>query len=224
MVQGLTFDAFGTIVDTGRDVLVQIARDVCHERRPGLDPIAFLGTWDRHFFGADTEPFLTLSELSEDSLTKAFAEYGIRADPRPYIDRLEGEWLKAKAYPEVRSVLASLDGVPRAVVSNADDEFLKGILLRNGLTFDAVVTSESARAYKPRPRIFELALRALRVPPADVVHVGDSLEADVAGASRLGMRTVWVNRTGIRRGRGDPMPDAEVGNLSALPDILRRLP
>ena len=224
MVRAITFDAFGTIIDTGREVLIHIAREVCADHRAGLDPEAFLDTWDRYFFGTDTEQFLTLAEVTEDSLAKALHEYGIEADPRPYIDRLEALWLKAKAYPEVRTVLAALDGIPRAVVSNADDAFLKGILRRNRLTFDVVITSESAQAYKPRPRIFELALNALRIPPADVVHVGDSLEADIAGASRLGMRTVWVNRSGVRRGPGDPTPDVEVRDLSDLPEVVRRLP
>ena len=154
MVRAITFDAFGTIIDTGRDVLIGIAGQVCDDHRPGLEPEALLATWDRYFFGAETETFLTLAEITEDSLAKAFMEYGIEADPTPYVDRLEALWRQARAYEEVPRVLAALDGVPRAVVSNADHEFLQAILARNGLRFDAVVTSESAQAYKPRPRIF----------------------------------------------------------------------
>ena len=115
--------------------------------------------WDRHFFGAEYEDFLTLREVTEDALGKAFADVGIDAETAPYIEMLDRMWLQAKAYPEVRPVLASLNGVPRAVVSNADHEFLKGILARNGLRFDAVITSEFAQCYKPRPRIFEMALK-----------------------------------------------------------------
>lgn len=223
MVRAITFDAFGTIIDTGRDVLIRIASEVCADHRPALDPEALLATWDRHFFGADTETFLTLAEITEDSLEKAFREYRIDADPRPYVDRLEALWRQAKAYAEVPQVLAALDGVPRAVVSNADHEFLMAILDRNGLRFDAVVTSESAQAYKPRPRIFEIAVASLGVPAREAVHVGDSLEADVAGASRLGFRTVWVNRAGVHRGPGDPTPDVEVRDLTDLPRIVEHL-
>jgi 2-haloacid dehalogenase/putative hydrolase of the HAD superfamily len=223
MVRAITFDAFGTVIDTGREVLIEIARDVCREYRSGLEAEAFLDAWDRHFFGASTEPFLTVAELSEDSLARAFQEYGIDADPGPFVDRLEALWLRSKAYPEVLGALEALDGFPRAIVSNADDAFLKQILERNRLRFDAIVTSEAARTYKPRPRIFEIALEALRASPSDVVHVGDSLEADIAGASRLGMRTVWVNRPGVRRGPGDPAPDAEMRDLSDLPRVVHGL-
>jgi len=223
MVRAITFDAFGTLIDTGRDVLIRIARSVCDDQRPSLDAEALLATWDRHFFAAETAPFLTLAEITEDSLAKTFREYAIDASPAPYVDRLVALWREAKAYAEVPRVLDTLDGVPRAVVSNADHEFLLDILQRNALRFDAVITSESAQTYKPRPRIFEAALESLRVRPEDVIHVGDSLVADVQGASRLGMRTVWVNRGGLHRGPADPAPDAEAHDLRELPAIVERL-
>src|SRR5437879_1487938 len=169
MVRAITFDAFGTLIDTGRDVLIRIARSVCDDQRPSLDAEALLATWDRHFFAAETAPFLTLAEITEDSLEKTFREYGIEATPAPYVDRLVALWRQAKAYAEVPRILDALDGVPRAVVSNADHEFLLDILERNGLRFDAVLHSESAQTYKPRPRIFEGALQCPRLRPNHVV-------------------------------------------------------
>src|SRR2546428_3177911 len=111
----------------------------------------------------------------------------------------------------------------RVDISHADHEFLLDNPQRDGLRFDAVVPSESAQTYKPRPRIFEAALESLRVRPNDVIHVGDSLLADIEGASRLGMRTVWVNRAALRRGPADPAPDAEARDLNELPAIIERL-
>ena len=137
MVRAITFDAFGTIIDTGRDVLIQIAGAVCEDHRPSLDPEELLATWDRHFFGAEAEAFLTLQEITEDSLAKAFREHTIDADPTLYVERLVALWRQAKPYAEVPEVLAALDGFPRAVVSNADHAFLEDILHRNGLRFDA---------------------------------------------------------------------------------------
>lgn len=220
MVLAVTFDAFGTIIDTGRDVLIEVCRAAVEDHRPSLSPEGLLEVWDRYFFGAEHERFLTLREVTDDALARAFLDFGIDAETAPYIEMLDRKWSEAKAYPEVREVLRSLDGVPRAIVSNADHAMLTGILGRNGLRFDAVVTSESVQSYKPRPKIFEEALRALALPPGAVVHVGDSLEADVAGAQRLGMRTAWVNRRRDRRGQGDPSPDFEMSDLTPLPRIL----
>src|SRR5439155_17612800 len=101
MVRAITFDAFGTLIDTGRDVLIRIARSVCEDQRPSLDAEALLATWDRHFFAAETAPFLTLAQITEDSLEKTFREYGIEATPAPYVDRLVALWRQAKAHAEV---------------------------------------------------------------------------------------------------------------------------
>src|SRR5439155_19031835 len=56
MVRAITFDAFGTLIDTGRDVLIRIARAVCDDHQLALDPEALLATWDRYFFGPEGKP------------------------------------------------------------------------------------------------------------------------------------------------------------------------
>jgi len=56
------------------------------------------------------------------------------------------------------------------------------------------VTSEDARSYKPRPERFSAGLDAVGVPVQRALHIGDSLTSDVAGAARLGLSVVWVNR------------------------------
>src|SRR5437870_7615863 len=224
MVRAITFDAFGTVIDEGQDVLIGIARKICKEHRPSLRPDALLATWDRYlYYGADSEPFKTLSELSRESLGKAFRDDRIEADPRPYVESLESLWRQATAFPEVPRVLEELDGVPRAIVSDADHTFLEGILKSNRLRFDAVITSESVRAYKPRPQIFQAALKVLRASPAEVVHVGDSLNEDVAGASRVGMRTIWVNRGDVHRRAGIRRPVPEWAALLGLHDTMDRV-
>ena len=83
----------------------------------------------------------------------------------------------------------------------------------------AVVTSEDARAYKPRPEPFELAMTALGVTAGDVLHVGDSLTTDIAGAEALGIASAWINRS------GRPLPEgpAPTRTVSALTDLLPML-
>lgn len=49
---------------------------------------------------------------------------------------------------------------------------------------------------KPDPLIFTAALRAAEVEPEEALHVGDHPEQDVRAAQAIGMRGVWVNRTG----------------------------
>ncbi len=78
-------------------------------------------------------------------------------------------------------------------------------------------------AGKPSRTFFAEAVRALGVPAADVVMVGDDLRSDVAGARRAGLRTVWV-RSGrhgpddlaLAASRGDPPPDAAAPDFAAV--------
>ena len=223
-IRAITFDAFGTIVDTGRDALLRVSDRIVRELFLDVDAARFLERWDHYFFGIDHDPFLTLAEATDVSLARAFAEFETDADPGPYVEVLQREWLRARLYPEVRGVLDALDGVPRAVVSNADDAMLREILARNGLEFSTVVTSEACRAYKPAARIFEVALRELGVPPELVLHVGDSLEADVGGAKRLGMATAWVNRADEPARPDGPEPDLILRDLKGLLPALGRPP
>lgn len=66
-----------------------------------------------------------------------------------------------------------------------------------------LVTSEEAGREKPHPYMFMLALKKLGLGPEQVCMVGDSFEKDVIGATRLGIRSFWLNRDGKKRDLGD---------------------
>ena len=72
---------------------------------------------------------------------------------------------------------------------------------------------------KPDPAPFERAMQALDVDPERVVHVGDSLESDIAGATAAGLDSVWVagDRTRGRAEKGGYEPTYRV---EAIGDLL----
>ena len=91
--------------------------------------------------------------------------------------------------------------------------------------FAVLVVSEAVDARKPFPKIFEAVLDGLGLAPEQVLHVGDNLRADVAGAAALGMRTAWVTRQVKDRGaklaeHEGPPPDVEVKDLAELEALL----
>jgi len=106
--------------------------------------------------------------------------------------------LEFRPYPEVRETLARLRtaGARLVVVSNWDVS-LHDVLARTGLAplLDGAVISAEAGVAKPDPAIFERALEiAGGIEPGHALHVGDSLEADVAGARAAGVEAVLVQR------------------------------
>jgi putative hydrolase of the HAD superfamily len=114
------------------------------------------------------------------------------------LDALLGA-IRFRAYPEVPEVLARLraGGARLAVVSNWDVS-LHDVLERTGLRplVDAVVISAELGVAKPDPAIFRAALKRLGATEDGAVHVGDSLEHDVAGARAAGLEAVLVARNG----------------------------
>jgi len=93
----------------------------------------------------------------------------------------------------------------------------------NGLGFDLVVDSETARCYKPDPRIFQWACDALSVPMSAAVMAGDTPETDVQGTQRAGLRAVWLNRDHRQWPGNLARPDAVIKDLGQLPGVLRQL-
>jgi putative hydrolase of the HAD superfamily len=75
---------------------------------------------------------------------------------------------------------------------------------------DAVVISEEAGVTKPDPRIFELALDAVKRQAEETVMVGDAWETDIVGASAAGIRAIWFNRVGAQS------PDRRVPEITSL--------
>ena len=130
----------------------------------------------------------------------------------------------AVIFPEVPGSLRVLARhFPVAVVANADHDALMRCLDHNGLRFDLVVDSETARCYKPDPRIFRRACDTLSVPVSEAVMAGDTPETDVLGAQRADLRTVWVNRDHRQWPGNLARPDAVIEDLGLLTRTLRQL-
>ena len=81
------------------------------------------------------------------------------------------------------------------VTNNATAEQIEKLRALNiAHFFDTIVISEDVGVTKPDKRIFEIALERLGARPTEVVMVGDSLSADIEGATNAGIASVWLNR------------------------------
>jgi len=120
------------------------------------------------------------------------------------LDALLGA-IRFRPYPEVPDVLARLreGGARLAVVSNWDVS-LHDVLERTALRplVDAVAISAELGVAKPDPAIFNAALQRLGAAADGALHVGDSLEHDVAGARAAGIDAVLVTRNGAQAPEG----------------------
>src|SRR5436309_12843196 len=99
-IRALTFDAFGTVVDTGQDALIRMSAKIVRDQRLRVDAAGFLALWDHYFFVIDHNPLLTIAEATEASLARACEELAVDSDPAPSLEMLHLELLRTKAHPQ----------------------------------------------------------------------------------------------------------------------------
>lgn len=133
-----------------------------------------------------------------------------------------GNW---PAFPDTAEALQRLKSRYRlAILSNIDDDLFAMTAPKLGVQFDAVITAQQARCYKPCREMFLRAQERLKIQPEHWLHVGQSIYHDVLPAQSLGVATVWVNRASPRAGVGavkpaKGKPDLEVAGLKTLADV-----
>jgi putative hydrolase of the HAD superfamily len=109
------------------------------------------------------------------------------------------EAIRFEAYPDAIPALRSLRGRGQRLVAVSNwDYSLPRVLERCGLgdLLDGAISSAVAGARKPDPAIFAPALELARCGPDQALHVGDTREEDLAGASAAGIRSLLIDRTG----------------------------
>ena len=150
---------------------------------------------------AETFPLAGEDEIDIAAVMRSsFAHYGVDLEDDDlglFLRTAHDLW--ASYYSLAASTHALLEslrnrGLKLALVSNtaSPDWLLRPVLEHQGLVerVDAIVLSSEVGKRKPHPAIFERALAELDVRPDEALFVGDRLDADVAGATRVGMRTV----------------------------------
>jgi len=98
---------------------------------------------------------------------------------------------KVELYPDVHTVLKQLSSqLPLVSISNGNactktmgiDHYLQH-------SINAIDTGKA----KPHPSMFLLACNKLAIEPEQLVHIGDNVDMDIAGAMNAGCRSIWLN-------------------------------
>ena len=125
-----------------------------------------------------------------------------------------------EVFAQVEPTLTELaDNYALGVVTNGNADVRR---IGLGHHFKFVLCAEDIGIAKPDARLFHEALSRGGVKANAAVHVGDHPGDDIAGAQQAGLRAVWFNPGG-KIWEGDKRPDAEIGCLSELPNVLKHL-
>src|SRR5205085_5591768 len=81
--------------------------------------------------------------------------------------------------------------------------------------FEHVLSVDEVGIFKPHPSVYELALKAFRLPAERILFVSSN-PWDAAGARTFGFRVAWVNRAGVPFERLEVTPDVVVADLATV--------
>ncbi len=227
--RAVLFDLDNTLYDhetSSREALAAAALEF--EQTAALDGEELCRAFTRHndeCWVLATRGQMTREELRVARFWRTLAGFGID-DLEP--ERLSEAYLARyrRRLAEVpgarRTVLRLLRELPVGIVTNGFPDLVEDKLAAIGLAglLHPIVIADRVEVMKPRPHAFRVALAALRLPPREVLHVGDSLAVDVAGGAAAGLRTCWFNRDGDEAPLEAPRPDLTVRRLPELPALL----
>ena len=123
--------------------------------------------------------------------------------------------------PPVGDLHQSIDNLNN--VTCTDGSVRVGREARGGGLIDTILSVEEVGAYKPHPKVYQLAVDRLAVP-ASAIAFQSSNAWDAHAAAAFGMQVVWCNRYGQRRERLPGTPDREVTSLAELPALVGAQP
>lgn len=209
------FDAYGTLFDVHAAV-----RRHAGEIGPDGQYLSELWrakqleySWVRSLMGS----YRDFRKLTEESLDYAFDR--IPSADRKLRDQLLEAYWTLDCYEEVPAVLKALKarGAKVAILSNGSPDMLQSAVSNAALdrVIDDVFSVDALNVFKTAPEVYEMVTTAYRVYPG-VVSFQSSNRWDVAGATRFGFRTVWINRTKMPDEYRDLEPELILPDLTGI--------
>jgi 2-haloacid dehalogenase len=221
-VRALFFDVFGTLVDWRAGV----ARDAEALLRPlghAIDWLAFADAWRGEYQPAMTEvregriAFCKLDVLHRKNLEAILPRFGLQSVPPDVLADLNLAWHRLDGWPDSAPGLARLKRkFAIAPVSNGNISLMVDLARRNGFPWDAILGSEVAGDFKPKPRVYLAACEALDLAPGQCMMVA-AHASDLAAAAACGLRTGFVarpNEYGPGQGSKTPKQPVDVDAAS----------
>jgi 2-haloacid dehalogenase len=228
--KALLFDVFGTLVDWR----TSIARDSEQVLKPlgvTADWLAFADAWRGEYQGAMDQvrdghiPFCKLDVLHRRNLDLVMPRFNISGIADNALQYLNLAWHRLDAWPDVAPGMSRLRRRHLlAPCSNGNISLMVDLARRNGIHWDAILGSEIAGDYKPKPRVYLASCAAFDLAPGECMMVA-AHSKDLQHAAACGLRTAHIARPNEHGpGKGEPAPKVPVDYAAAsLEDLAKQL-
>jgi 2-haloacid dehalogenase len=215
-MRALFFDVFGTIVDW-RTGVAHEAQAILKPLGYALDWLAFADAWRAQYQPGMDEvrtgriPFAKLDVIHRRMLDRIRPRFGLEKVDEDVLAELNLAWHRLDAWKDVAPGFARLRRrFLLAPCSNGNIALMVDLARRNDIRWDAILGSEIAGDFKPKPRVYLAAAEALNLQPGECMMVA-AHSNDLAAAAALGLRTGHVARPGENGpGTGEAAPRVPV--------------
>ena len=228
--RALFFDVFGTLVDW-RSSVARESEKILVPLGYNLDWTAFADAWRGEYqpgmeeVRSGRQPFAKLDVLHRRNLVRLLPRFGLENLSDEVLDDLTLVWHRLDAWPDVPAAMARLKKkFWLAPCSNGNISLMVDLARRNNLPWDAILGSEVAGDFKPKPVVYLAACAAFDLKPVECMMVA-AHSNDLAAAAACGLRTAHtarVNEYGLNTGEAGPTVkvDCVAKNLADLADKL----
>jgi 2-haloacid dehalogenase len=164
-------------------------------------------TWQRSLM----RHYAPFSQVTEEALTYSCALLKLVLGEAEK-QALLAEYRRLALYPDAAAALGRLNTYRCAILTNGSPDMIDPLVAQSGLSFDAVLSVDELKVYKPAPEVYQLAVDRLKTPKEHIAFVSSNCW-DALGAKAFGFTVYWINRLQAPVDRLGFQPDEIVGGL-----------
>ena len=217
MKKTLTFDCYGTLLDTTPlyELIGDIAERHDFSRKKAIE--TFKSYEDRLMYG---EEFLPYDELLHEILTYCDMELNTNVFTYHYEKVIEVH-KNFFPFPDVLPALYRLKekGYELLIMSNSTKKIMNWHLEKLDHLFDDCLVAEETKCYKPTLAFFRMAEEVFKLKEKEHCHIAKGYWWDIVPAKKLNWNKIWVNRDNYIAGRKKETPYLTISSLEELPQI-----
>jgi len=199
-LEALTFDGFGPLVDWRHSIAAEALRFLGEEKGYDRDWNAFALVWRGYYqpamerVRAGSRDFVKLDVLHRENLLKVLDDFSIDTLTESEVDHLNHAWHRLDPWPDVVAGMTRLRArYPLAALSNGNVALIMNMARRAGLSWEAILGGDVARAYKPMPAAYVSAADMMGLEPSSLALVAAHND-DLKAAASVGFKTIFVVR------------------------------
>lgn len=222
MIKAIFIDYTGTTVMPVGEELYEFARLVVDNSKYN-DINTFLKYW--YTLWKDIEAkcynskYMTFDEIFDICLNTLIKDYELNCDLEILKKLVYKFWSNAPIYDDALEFYKKCK-LPIYVITNNTAKSVEDTLNKKNIFCAGVISSDEISVYKPDIRLFKHALNKLGLNANEILHIGDSLDADYYAASSVGINACLI----VRKDNSNITDDIKaINKLTDILDIIEKI-